>query len=91
MYPASRGIRGERALRHGDVVAAARHLGKRALCSGVPLGTVGVVVDIDWLGDLRVEFVLDGDWFERRSTAVKVVAPCDVRLVRGVAERMSGA
>ncbi|WP_338888015.1 hypothetical protein [Rhodococcus sovatensis] len=74
MNSASRGIRNERPLRLGDVVAASRHLGKRALCSGVPIGTVGVVVDIDWLGDLRVEFILDGDWFERRSTAVKVVA-----------------
>lgn len=86
----NRSVYESRAHRRGDVVAATRHLGKRAWCSGVPGGTVGVVVDIDWLGDLRVEFRLDGDWLGRRSTVEKVVAPCDLRLVRGQSVSVAG-
>lgn len=78
---------GDRALRRGDVVVAMRDLGKRAWCSGVPFGTVGTVLEMDWLGDLRVEFSLDGDWLERRVTVEKVVAACDLRLVRAVEHR----
>lgn len=83
-------IDGSREHRHGDVVMATRHLGKLAWCSGVPAGTVGVVVDVDWLGDLRVEFTIDGDWLERRSTVEKVVAPCDLRLIRAHSVSVAG-
>lgn len=78
-----------RAYRRGDIVTAVRHLGKKSWCSGVPAGTVGEVVDIDWLGDLRVEFTLDGDWLARRSTVEKVVASCDLRLVRATRQRLT--
>lgn len=78
---------GSKTYRLGDTVAAATHLGKRAWCSGVPAGTVGVVVDIDWLTDLRVEFDLDGDWLSGRCTVEKVVAASDVRLIRRTAEQ----
>ncbi|MGA9870041.1 MAG: hypothetical protein WBQ44_02680 [Rhodococcus sp. (in: high G+C Gram-positive bacteria)] len=67
-----------------------RDLGKRTWCSGVPAGTVGIVNDVDWLGDLRVEFTLDGDWLARRSTVEKVVASCDLRLLRSAEQSLTG-
>ncbi len=77
-------INESRALRRGDAVAAASYLGKRAWRAGVPAGTVGIVRHIDWLGDLRVEFTLDGDWLSRQSTVEKVVAACDLHLIHEV-------
>nr|WP_296773904.1 hypothetical protein [Rhodococcus sp. (in: high G+C Gram-positive bacteria)] len=85
-----RGVDEARAYRRGDAVTAVRHLGKRAWRAGVPAGTVGVVVDIDWLGDLRVEFTLGGDWLQGRCTVQKVVAACDLQLIRGVERDMAG-
>lgn len=74
----SRANAGVTVFRRGDVVVAAQHLGRRGWRSGVPVGTVGVVMDTDWLGDLRVEFTLDGSWFAGTCTVLKLVAPCDV-------------
>ena len=68
-----------RAFRRGDAVTATRHLGKKSWRAGVPAGTVGVVVDIDWLGDLRVEFTLEGDWLQGGCTVQKLVAACDLQ------------
>lgn len=76
--------------RDGDTVVAVRDLGKRTWCSGVPAGAVGVVVDIDWLGDLRVVFTIDGDWFGGRTMVEKVVPECDVRPVNRVERRLTG-
>ncbi|OZC54853.1 hypothetical protein CH289_08310 [Rhodococcus sp. RS1C4] len=72
------------------MVVAARNLGKRAWCSGVPAGTVGVVVDIDWLGDLRVEFDIAGDWLSGRCVVEKVVTDSDVHLLRPAERRLTG-
>ena len=45
----------------------------------MPIGTVGVVVDTDWLGDLRVKFTLGGAWFAGKCTVEKLVTPCEIR------------
>ncbi|MDJ0393686.1 hypothetical protein QMK17_10125 [Rhodococcus sp. G-MC3] len=79
-----------RAFRRGDAVTAVRHLGKRAWRAGIPAGTGGVVVDIDWLGDLRVEFTVGGDWLQGRCTVQKVVAVCDLQLIRRAEHRLTG-
>ena len=65
--------------RRGDMVIATQHLGRRVWRSGVPIGTVGVVVDTDWLGDLRVKFTLGGAWFAGKCTVEKLVTPCEIR------------
>lgn len=78
----------ENTWRDGDTVVAVRDLGKRSWCSGVPAGSVGVVVDIDWLGDLRVVFTID-DWLAGRTMVEKVVPVCDVRQVRPYERRLS--
>ncbi|WP_245819702.1 hypothetical protein [Rhodococcoides yunnanense] len=48
-----------------------------------------MVVDIDWLGDLRVVFDI-ADWFGGRTVVEKVVPECDVRLVTPAERRLTG-
>ncbi|ORI12665.1 hypothetical protein [Rhodococcus sp. 1168] len=66
----------------GDTVVAVQDLGIRAWRSGVPAGSVGTVVEVDWLTDLLVVFDVDGSWFTEAAEVEKVVAPGDVRLVQ---------
>ena len=69
----------------GDTVIALRDLGIRAWRSGVPAGSIGTVVEVDWLTDLLVVFDVDGSWFTEPTEVEKVVAPGDVRLVQRAA------
>ncbi|MCZ4077579.1 hypothetical protein O1W68_06455 [Rhodococcus sp. H36-A4] len=66
----------------GDTVVAMQDLGIRAWRSGVPAGSVGTVIEVDWLTDLFVVFDVDGSWFTEPTEVEKVVAPGDVRLVQ---------
>ncbi|QCB52494.1 hypothetical protein E5720_10775 [Rhodococcus sp. PAMC28707] len=64
------------------MVVALQDLGIRAWRSGVPAGSIGFVVEVDWLTDLLVVFDVDGSWFTGPTEVEKVVAPGDVRLVQ---------
>ena len=65
----------------GDVVTAIRDLGNRVWRSGIARGTIGVVVDVDWLGDPRVAFTVDGDLLGGNETVEKTVTDSDIRRV----------
>jgi hypothetical protein len=74
----------------GDTVVAVTNLGRVGWRSGVPKGTVGIVVDIDWLGDARVDFTADPSMRARGEAVQHIVADGDVRTVRSAPRRLFG-
>ncbi|OZC90343.1 hypothetical protein CH254_02445 [Rhodococcus sp. 06-412-2C] len=74
----------------GETVVAVRNLGRVRWRSGIPKGTVGIVVGVDWLGDARVNFTVDGSMRARGETVEHIVADGDVRTLRAAPRRMFG-
>ncbi|MBJ7350899.1 hypothetical protein [Rhodococcus sp. 06-1460-1B] len=74
----------------GDTVVAIRNLGRVRWRSGIPKGTVGIVVGIDWLGDARVDFTADPSMRARGEAVEHIVADGDVRTVRSAPRRLFG-
>ncbi|MBY4127057.1 hypothetical protein HQO83_01475 [Rhodococcus fascians] len=67
-----------------------RNLGRVRWRSGIPKGTVGMVVGVDWLGDARVKFTVGESMRARGETVEHIVADGDVRTVRAAPRRMTG-
>ncbi|OZD63622.1 hypothetical protein CH272_17380 [Rhodococcus sp. 05-340-1] len=67
-----------------------RNLGHVRWRSGIPKGTVGIVVGIDWLGDARVNFTVDESMLTRGETVEHIVADGDVRTLRAAPRRLTG-
>ncbi len=74
----------------GETVVAVRDLGRVRWRSGIPKGTLGVVVGVDWLGDARVNFCVGESMRNRGETVEHIVADGDVRTVRAVPRRLTG-
>ncbi|MEU3473028.1 MULTISPECIES: hypothetical protein [Rhodococcus] len=74
----------------GETVITVRNLGHVRWRSGIPKGTVGIVVGIDWLGDARVNFTVDESMLTRGETVEHIVADGDVRTLRAAPRRLIG-
>lgn len=74
----------------GETVVTVRNLGHVRWRSGIPKGTVGMVVGVDWLGDARVNFTVGESMRARGETVEHIVADGDVRTVRAAPRRMTG-
>ncbi|MGF0310480.1 hypothetical protein [Rhodococcus sp. IEGM1428] len=74
----------------GETVVAVRNLGRVRWRSGIAKGTVGIVVGVDWLGDARVSFTVDGSMRTRGETVEHIVADGDVRTLRAAPRRLTG-
>ncbi|MBY4275882.1 hypothetical protein HQO27_21715 [Rhodococcus fascians] len=74
----------------GDTVVAVRNLGRVRWRSGIPKGTVGIVVGTDWLGDARADFTADPSMRARGEAVEHIVADGDVRTVRSAPRRLFG-
>ncbi|OZE42279.1 hypothetical protein CH259_00810 [Rhodococcus sp. 05-2254-4] len=67
-----------------------RNLGQLRWRSGIPKGTVGIVVGVDWLGDARVRFTVGDSTRTRGETVEHIVADGDVRTLRAAPRRLIG-
>ncbi|OZF50008.1 hypothetical protein CH291_08975 [Rhodococcus sp. 14-1411-2a] len=67
-----------------------RNLGHLRWRSGIPKGTVGIVVGVDWLGDARVRFTVGDSTRTRGETVEHIVADGDVRTLRAAPRRLIG-
>ncbi|OZD07220.1 hypothetical protein CH275_08685 [Rhodococcus sp. 06-235-1A] len=74
----------------GETVITVRNLGHVRWRCGIPKGTVGIVVGVDWLGDARVNFTVDDAMLARGETVEHIVADGDVRTLRAAPRRMFG-
>ncbi|MDI9893811.1 hypothetical protein QM797_03665 [Rhodococcus sp. IEGM 1381] len=74
----------------GETVVAVRNLGRVRWRSGIPKGTIGIVVGVDWLGDARVNFTVDESMRARGDTVEHIVADGDVRTLRAAPRRLTG-
>ncbi|OZE21086.1 hypothetical protein CH256_23095 [Rhodococcus sp. 05-2254-6] len=74
----------------GETVITVRNLGHLRWRSGIPKGTVGIVVGVDWLGDARVRFTVGDPTRTRGETAEHIVADGDVRTLRAAPRRLIG-
>ena len=74
----------------GATVIAVRDLGRVRWRSGIPSGTVGVVVGVDWLGDARVNFAVGASKPDRGESVEHIVTADDVRILRAAPRRRIG-
>ncbi|WP_232433563.1 hypothetical protein [Rhodococcus sp. AW25M09] len=74
----------------GETVITVRNLGRVRWRSGIPTGTVGVVVGVDWLGDARVSFAVDGSKSAQGESVEHIVSAGDVRTLRVAPRRLTG-
>ncbi|MDI6626259.1 MULTISPECIES: hypothetical protein [unclassified Rhodococcus (in: high G+C Gram-positive bacteria)] len=74
----------------GETVITVRNLGQLRWRSGIPKGTVGIVVGVDWLGDARVRFTVGDSTRTRGETVEHIVADGDVRTLRAAPRRLIG-
>ncbi|MGV8874243.1 MAG: hypothetical protein ACOH2Q_17045 [Rhodococcus sp. (in: high G+C Gram-positive bacteria)] len=74
----------------GETVITVRNLGRVRWRSGIPTGTVGIVVGVDWLGDARVNFTVGQSMLARGESVEHICTADDVRTLRAAPRRLFG-